>query len=53
LFHTEQFGLKVIRSGGIFLYPYWGIPGIDQVMRSINDSDPEVVELMRELGRRG
>jgi SAM-dependent methyltransferase len=48
----EQHGLKVVRSGGIFLYPYWGIPGVDQVMRSINDSDPEVVELMRQLGRR-
>jgi hypothetical protein len=36
----------------MFLYPYWGIPGIDQIARPITDSDPELVELMRELGRR-
>jgi ubiquinone/menaquinone biosynthesis C-methylase UbiE len=48
----EQHGLKVIRTAGIFLYPYWGIPGVDQVMRVINDSDPEVVELLRQLGRK-
>jgi hypothetical protein len=45
-------GFVISRSHGMFLYPYWGVPGIDQIARTITDSDPELVELMRELGRR-
>lgn len=45
-------GFTIKKSGGMFLYPYWGIPGVDQVVRPVTDSDPEMVELTRELGRR-
>ncbi|MCZ6764413.1 MAG: class I SAM-dependent methyltransferase [Alphaproteobacteria bacterium] len=45
-------GLEVERSDGLFLYPYWGIPGVDDTVRSLTDDDPEVVELMRVLGER-
>ena len=45
-------GFTIARAGGIFLYPYWGIPGVDEVTRSLTDNDPEVVELTRVLGRR-
>jgi SAM-dependent methyltransferase len=45
-------GFAIARSDGMFLYPYWGIPGIDQIARPITDSDPEFVELVRVLGRK-
>jgi ubiquinone/menaquinone biosynthesis C-methylase UbiE len=48
----EAAGFRIVRSGGILLYPYWGIPGIDPITRAIVDDDPEFVELTRELGRR-
>ena len=48
----QQAGFVMSRSEGVFLYPYWGIPGIDQIARPIADSDPELIEVMRELGRR-
>ena len=44
-------GYTVQRHGGIFLYAYWGIPGIDQIVRHLIDDDPEVVELHRKIGR--
>ena len=44
--------LDVIDTGGIELMPYWGIPGVDEAVRAITDDDPEVVEMLRELGRR-
>lgn len=47
-----QHGFSISRSGGIFLFPYWGIPGIDEVVKPLIDSDPEIVELFRVLGRR-
>jgi hypothetical protein len=28
---THGFGLE--RTAGIFLYPYWGVPGVDEVVR--------------------
>lgn len=45
-------GFRIVRCGGIFLYPYWGVPGIDPITRPVDDDDPEFVELTRELGRR-
>ncbi len=48
----EKNGLRVGRSEGLFLYPYWGIPGVDQFLRNVNDDDPEIVDLMMELGRK-
>jgi hypothetical protein len=47
----ESVGFVVERTEGIFLFPYWGIPGIDQAVRHLTDDDPEIVELMRKLGR--
>jgi SAM-dependent methyltransferase len=45
-------GLVPARADGIFLYPYWGVPGLDQSVRALTDDDPEIVEAMRDLGRR-
>ncbi|MES2975097.1 MAG: class I SAM-dependent methyltransferase [Pseudomonadota bacterium] len=44
--------MEVVRTAGIFLFPYWGVPGIDGVVREITDDDAETVELMRVLGER-
>ena len=44
--------LEVKQTRGIFLYPYWGVPGVDEIVREITDEDPEFVELMRRLGER-
>ncbi len=46
-------GLEVTEVGGVSLYPYWGIPGIDELVRSLTDDDEEVVEMMRYLGKAG
>lgn len=43
-------GFVVERTAGILLSPYWGIPGIDDVVRPVIDDDPEVVDLLRRLG---
>lgn len=48
----DSAGFDIERAEGIFLYPYWGIPGVDEHVRSINDDDPEIVEAMRFLGER-
>jgi SAM-dependent methyltransferase len=45
-------GLEVTETAGVSLLPYWGIPGIDEVVRDVTDNDPEVVEMMRVLGAR-
>jgi SAM-dependent methyltransferase len=46
-------GFEVRETAGITLYPYWGVPGIDSAdTRALTDDDPELVEVMRELGRR-
>jgi len=45
-------GLEPLRAEGIFLYPYWGVPGVDQAVRHLTDDDPEIVAALRELGRR-
>jgi SAM-dependent methyltransferase len=46
----DRHGLVLERQAGIFLYPYWGVPGIDGVVRKVTDDDPEFVELTRRLG---
>ena len=45
-------GLEVESTAGVSLYPYWGVPGVDETVREITDEDPEFVALMSELGRR-
>lgn len=49
----SRLGLEVFETGGVGLLPYWGIPGIDEVVRTLTDDDPEVVQMMRVLGARG
>lgn len=48
---AARHGFRTVKSGGVFLFPYWGIPQIDDVVRDLTDNDPEVVELFRKLGR--
>jgi 2-polyprenyl-3-methyl-5-hydroxy-6-metoxy-1,4-benzoquinol methylase len=48
----DSAGLEITRSTGVFLYPYWGVPGVDEVVREIADEDPEIVEVLRQLGER-
>ncbi|MEY2454627.1 MAG: hypothetical protein QOD92_4201 [Acidimicrobiaceae bacterium] len=45
-------GLDVIDTAGVGMLPYWGIPGIDEVVRELTDDDAEVVEMMRVIGER-
>jgi SAM-dependent methyltransferase len=45
-------GLQIVDTAGVSLYPYWGIPGIDGIVRHLIDEDPEVVAMLRELGVR-
>ncbi|HWT09233.1 MAG TPA: class I SAM-dependent methyltransferase [Roseomonas sp.] len=45
-------GLRPARADGIFLYPYWGVPGVDEAVRHLTDDDPEIVAAMLDLGRR-
>lgn len=45
-------GFSVTRCLGVMLYPYWGIPGIDTVVRRVTDDDPELVEILRDMGSR-
>nr|WP_246522773.1 class I SAM-dependent methyltransferase [Neoroseomonas eburnea] len=45
-------GLRAVRADGIFLYPYWGVPGVDEAVRHLTDEDPEIVAATLELGRR-
>ena len=48
----EEEGFLVMSTAGIFLYPYWGVPGIDNIVRHITDEDAEFVEMTRVLGER-
>jgi hypothetical protein len=48
----DQAGLSITSTAGIFLFPYWGVPGIDEVVRHIQDDDADFVELTRRLGER-
>lgn len=45
-------GLSIKRSEGIFLYPYWGVPGVDEYVRHVTDYDPDLVEALRLLGEK-
>ncbi len=45
-------GLDVIETGGIELRPTIGVPRVDDATRAVVDEDPEVVAMLRELGRR-
>jgi ubiquinone/menaquinone biosynthesis C-methylase UbiE len=47
-----EIGFKIIASSGLFLKPYWGIPSIDAHVRHLTDNDPQMVDMLKELGRR-
>ncbi len=49
---VEAAGLEIECAEGIFLFPYWGIPGVDHHVRDVMDNDAELVEAMRVLGER-
>lgn len=46
----QRFSIE--HTGGIFLTPYWGLPRIHPQLRGLTDHDPEVIEIMRDLGTR-
>jgi SAM-dependent methyltransferase len=48
----EPDGLEVVETAGVELRPYWGVPGIDHVLRDVLDEHVEIVEALREMGRR-
>lgn len=45
-------GFQIQDTAGVFLQPYWGIPKIDEYVRHLTDNDPQMVEMLRELGER-
>lgn len=47
----QELGFSVTDAEGYMLYPYWGLPGVDEAVRRLTDDDPEVVEMTRRLGR--
>jgi ubiquinone/menaquinone biosynthesis C-methylase UbiE len=49
----KQHGFEIEQAEGIFLYPYWGVPGVDEHVREVTDDDPELVEALRLLGEKG
>ncbi|WP_436794238.1 methyltransferase domain-containing protein [Actinospongicola halichondriae] len=44
-------GLEIVETGGVSMYPYWGIPGVDDLVRHVTDDDEAVVEMFRFLGK--
>ena len=47
-----EVGFKITDTAGLFLKPYWGIPGVDVHVRHLTDNDPVMVDMLKELGRR-
>jgi SAM-dependent methyltransferase len=45
-------GFDVVETAGIELRPYWGVPGIDHLVREAVDEDEELIGALQELGRR-
>jgi 2-polyprenyl-3-methyl-5-hydroxy-6-metoxy-1,4-benzoquinol methylase len=48
----DQIGFDIESSEGIFLHPYLSVPGIDALIQACALDDPEIVEILRELGER-
>lgn len=48
----DEAGFTVTRTAGVSLFPYWGVPGVDEYVRDVTDNDPVFVEWMRKLGER-
>ena len=47
-----ELGFEIANTSGVFLQPYWGIPGLDEHVRCLTDDDPIMVDMLKELGRR-
>ena len=47
-----EVGFDVTATAGVSLLPYWGVPGVDELVRRVTDDDPEFVAMMRLLGER-
>lgn len=47
-----KLGFEITNTSGVFLQPYWGIPGLDKHVRCLTDDDPIMVDMLKELGRR-
>lgn len=45
-------GFAIQDTAGVFLQPYWGIPGMDHYVRHLTDNDPQMVEMLRDLGEK-
>jgi SAM-dependent methyltransferase len=48
----EKPGFRFRDAAGVFLMPYWGIPGVDDPVRRFTDDHPVLLEDLRQLGRR-
>jgi anaerobic magnesium-protoporphyrin IX monomethyl ester cyclase len=46
-----EVGFKITNASGVFLQPYWGIPGIDEHVRHLTDNNPTMVNMLKELGQ--
>lgn len=45
-------GFEIESSEGIFLHPYLSVPGIDGKIHACAQDNPEMVEVLRQLGER-
>jgi 2-polyprenyl-3-methyl-5-hydroxy-6-metoxy-1,4-benzoquinol methylase len=48
----DRAGFRIRHGAGVFLMPYWGIPGVDDPVRPFTDESPEMLDVLRQLGRR-
>jgi 2-polyprenyl-3-methyl-5-hydroxy-6-metoxy-1,4-benzoquinol methylase len=49
---VERIGFRIRDAAGVFLMPYWGIPGVDERVRPLTDGHPVMLDALREMGRR-
>lgn len=47
-----KMGFVISKTSGVFCQPYWGIPVIDSQVRSLTDKNPQMIEMLRDLGNR-
>ena len=43
-------GYVIQKVRGHLLVPYWGVPGVDGSIRQLTDNNPEIVQLIHDLG---
>ena len=47
----QKTGFVITETSGVFLMPYWGIQGVDGPVRTLTDTDADMIALFRDLGR--